>query len=424
MANQTDKFDPPGSGGGVVPSNPIQNFDNGSFNFIDGDGRVLANVPLDANGQARFKSIYTLADVGQKTIKARFTGNHTYKAGAVDKFTMHVKDKNGKNATSSGQKVVTQIVAGPGIYISAPNGQGIVTISTSPIATEPTTSDLFAITWTDTDEENLPFGVTPQFVAGGRDGVNLRSRDGVNWVQMKSADSADINGISCIARSTVPDGNIEMNGVGPEGRSIYGRNGVNSDAMTQVIQLSDQNGLITEDLYNTYAFACYGENTGGGGGETTSTAGAFILTLKNVSNQVVNNGTVSYYKYGDGTYNNGSEEVAISISPPAGSFWVKDTANSVFQTTVNSASMCRADIYIDDIYYYTYFFQGRDQGDSKYMIDVERSGTFEYGKMQIDNIPFNVTKDQIYTVKVKLRLYIPDGDDVYAQDQTATIKWS
>jgi hypothetical protein len=179
MADQTNKFNPDA----VILNNapPQVNWRTPSATIVDGDGKVLAAIPIDpTTNQGTYTRTLTAADLGQQRLSMKFTGSPNYAGGGTDEFTSHI----GGNAQGQ-MPYVTKIVAGPGIYISAPNGQGVVTISTVPIPSTLTTEDLFDITWTVSDPANIPStGDQSQFTVGGQNGLMLRSRDGVNFVEM------------------------------------------------------------------------------------------------------------------------------------------------------------------------------------------------------------------------------------------------
>jgi hypothetical protein len=237
-----------------------------TFNFKDPAGKVLSAVPLDSNNQAVYTKTLTANDVGQGPVRAYFTGDSTYKAGSSDSFVTHTSDINGHNATAGISPTVTQIVAGPGIYISAPNGQGIVTVSTQPLPTTLTTESLWDICWTKTT--NPVRGIVGQFTAVGNNGVNLRSRDGVNWIELQpnitpeasgGGGVTNIYGVSAEIDTSIPGG-LEINGVGGYGTSIYGQLGSNGDSVYQVSTLSDQNGTIVAGFNSTTIIPYQGGN--------------------------------------------------------------------------------------------------------------------------------------------------------------------
>lgn len=177
----TDKFNP----NRIVPQGTIGG-NNGPgdignrFNFRDANGNVVSSLALDGNNQTTFSRQLTAADLGYNNLSGYFTGGNGYAPGGFNGASLKVGNSNQVKGVG-----VTQIVAGPGIYISAPNGQGVVTISASPISATITQDDLYDIVWTQTISSRIPgVGDNSQFTAVGQDGINLRSRDGVNFTEM------------------------------------------------------------------------------------------------------------------------------------------------------------------------------------------------------------------------------------------------
>jgi hypothetical protein len=241
-----------------------------SFNFVGPDGRVINSIDSDSNRQGRLVKAVKPGEIGQNTLKVRYTGDNAYVGGAVAGFTAHMG-----GSTKSTTPYVTKIVAGPGIYISAPNGQGVVTVSTKPLPVAATTQTLVAICWPNI--YNIPaIGDMSQFTTGGIGGVNLRSRDGKTFVQMDWPAGIDIVGISAEMASEIGDNHVEFNGVNGN-KSIYGRLGmvttssgccVESDGMIVVSTLTATSGVVS-GLVSTFAFMNglgYSGSTGGGGG--------------------------------------------------------------------------------------------------------------------------------------------------------------
>jgi len=301
----TDKFD---AGGGIIPPTTEQraNALGPGVTIKDSTGRLATNLPLDSNGRAVYTKTLGENDLGVRTMNSSFTS----KPGTRSNFTQHVLDDNG-NLSGSLEGTVNQVVAGPGVYISSPNGQGVVTVSLTPIPTQPTSEVLFDISWSQ-QIGSQPYGVPGQFIAVGRNGINMRSRDGVNWVQMQSSGVTMLGG-SAELNSTLTGG-LEYNGVGANGASVYGRLGLNGDAMLTVAQLSDQNGLITERFISTLIFpipistyAGSGGTPGGGGtgGGTIPTQSANIALLTdfdfdNTGNREVGTYNVSFLGESEG----------------------------------------------------------------------------------------------------------------------------
>lgn len=181
MANPTDKYDPatPGDGQGGTTNGPqLINSIPPGFVFYDSFGNVIKTVELDENNQARFSKTLTADDFGPNGLQARFNGSSALARGQKQKFNQQIG-----SGTNSKSPYVTKIVAGPGIYISAPNGQGVVTISTEPISSTITDDDLFNVTWTISDGTAFKTGTDlSQFTIGGANGIVMRSRDGITTV--------------------------------------------------------------------------------------------------------------------------------------------------------------------------------------------------------------------------------------------------
>ena len=211
MANPTDKYDPANPGTGPSATKDTTQTNPGSFNFVDADGKVIKSVDIDSNRQARFTKIVTADDMGRNTIGAQYTGDALFAAGALTAFT-----KNYGGSTAGKETAVTQIVAGPGIYISAPNGKGVVTISTRPIDNQIRDDDLRQIVWTQTNPDNIPNGVdNSMFIAVGVPGAALRSRDGENFVETGlrnltgvGGGAAGIGNVVCLQSGEFPDDGI------------------------------------------------------------------------------------------------------------------------------------------------------------------------------------------------------------------------
>lgn len=249
---------PPGQGGGIgggggtgTTATVFPTVPNGKVQLKDGDGKVVQAVPLDTRGKGTYTKTLTEADIGQKKLTAHYTGDATFAAKSQDEFVTAVSDADGLGATVAQLPSVEQIVAGPGIWISAPNGQGIVTISAEPLLTEAGTEDLYDICWS-TEVGTAPWGAVGQFTAVGVNGTNLRSRDGKNWVQMRSGTDTAIYGVSAELNPDLPNGHLEYVGVGPNGTGFYGLLGSpDGDGMVTTGQLRDQAGLIVDTLIST-----------------------------------------------------------------------------------------------------------------------------------------------------------------------------
>jgi hypothetical protein len=294
----------PGGGGSTSTVAPT-NFSPAGFNFVDANGKVIKNVSLDATQRATYTKTFTAADVGQKTIAVQFTGNHQYKHGATDNFTMAVAKADGTPSADNPNPAVTQIVAGPGIYISAPNGQGVVTIATEPLNIGSFGHDLYDIKWTEMVYESvdgvptLPFGAVGQFTAVGYNGSLMRSRDGFNWVQMAPTTSSYFYGVCAELDSDVAGQHLDYVAVGAGGEAGYSYLGNPAGEQFQVGQLQDQNGPITSTFNSVSVF--YSNYTvkqnnqfSGGLTELGTVAGGLDTTGMPVTGSVkINNAVVS-----------------------------------------------------------------------------------------------------------------------------------
>jgi hypothetical protein len=305
----TDKFD---AGNNVTPptTTPGSNILPPSVAIKDSSGQLAKSVQLDSTGRGVYTKTLGANDQGVRTMNSSFLG----KPGTTANFTQHVYDANG-NLQGSLAGTVDQVVAGPGIYISSPNGQGVVTVSTQPLPTNKTSDTLFDVSWV-YDTTDRGFGIVGEFVAVGVNGLNMRSRDGVNWVQMFPSGQTII-GISVEQASTLPDNHVEYNGVGLTGRSIYGRNGTNKDAMITVSQLNDQDGAITEtfistNIYEANAATGDGGSGGGGGGGGVPSTGTIELVFDWDTTILSDTNSVGYYNilY----FQNDSEGLEIEVS--------------------------------------------------------------------------------------------------------------
>jgi len=245
MANiPTDKFNTTTF---ITNNAPINYGWAGSKVTLNANGQNLGAIPVDpTTNQAVYQT--TVGSQGVQTLGMTFTGGKGYAGGASDSYTSHV----GGSAVSQ-QSVVTQIVAGPGIYISAPNGQGIVTISTTPIPAQINTNALLDVTWTQTYD--VPGGGdNSQFTAVGLNGVNKRSRDGSNFIQMALPSGTVINAAISEQSASIPDGGVDYSGINIYGQSIYGRLGSSSgDGMITISNLTSLN-TSTINIINTFAF--------------------------------------------------------------------------------------------------------------------------------------------------------------------------
>jgi hypothetical protein len=187
----TNKFDPAGSTTSTSRNSDL----GGTVNVKGSDGKVVNTYDVDGNGQIRFTKSLLCADQGQQTFNATFTGDATNKP-ATGSFNLKVGDS--KEASLG---FVKKIVPGPGIYISNPNGDGVVTISLEPIrSVSGPVEDLDWITWTISDLADPNPSDQSMFLATGGEagiatnrGIAVRSRDGVNWVDINNKDLAIVS---------------------------------------------------------------------------------------------------------------------------------------------------------------------------------------------------------------------------------------
>lgn len=253
----TDKFDP---GSNVTPptTNIQSNRIAAGVALRDSSGRLLRTIDLDQYGRGSYTRTIGEGDLGVNTWNSNFTG----KPGTSGSFTQHIYDANG-NLQGAAAASVDQLVAGPGIYLSSPNGLGQVTISNQPIPIVPNGTTLYSVVWSTNTSTNLTADgrfIPGQFTAVGSNGVCMRSRDGLNWVQM-SNQTKTITGVSAEIDLSLPDNHLEYNGVGTANNSIYGRLGYTGttatntvDGMLAVDPLSDQGGLISSTMISTFIF--------------------------------------------------------------------------------------------------------------------------------------------------------------------------
>lgn len=212
-------FDPIGgggnNGGGGTPFTDITLKDK--VQITDADGNILTSLPLSDKGKASYSRVLTADNIGQNGLGAKFTGNGRFAGGSVDSFNTHVADANGNNATKGILQGVTQVVAGEGIYISSPNGQGVVTVSTKPLHIGPVTDDLLDVCWSKVDPTSPPDPQWPGcFIAVGKNGVTMRSRDGHNWTRLTDAVTTEfagppstLNQVNAIWAANAPYGQIQ-----------------------------------------------------------------------------------------------------------------------------------------------------------------------------------------------------------------------
>ena len=277
MTNQTTKFYPAGEGPGNTGTTTVieQPVDPGNFHIVDGNGKILNSLPINTvTNQAIYTATYTTKDIGIKTVGVQFTGNASSKAGGKDSFTLQVADANGMNATASQVPGVAQAVAGPGIWVSAPNGQGVVTISTYPLDIQHSTATLHSVSWTPM-AKNLPWGTVGQFTAVGYRGVNFRSRDGNNFVRLhdNTATIRELYGVAGVVNNSITPWQTEYWAVGISNIKTtstvvfneltgddafayqavvaYGKVGINYDGMLATNTMTDQYGIISNPVQVT-----------------------------------------------------------------------------------------------------------------------------------------------------------------------------
>lgn len=319
-------FDPNSGNNNGTPPADFQI--KGKMQLRDATGNIVTSLPM-TDGRGQYTRTLTADNIGQNNLGAYYTGDKQFASGNVDSFNSHVADANGKNATKGIFNGVTQIIAGPGLYISSPNGQGVVTVSTQPLQTSVSTDTLFDVSWT--TQVDSPYGIIGQFVAVGMNGANASSRDGHNWSHMKPfSDGHGIIGVSTEINSAIPDNHIEYNGVGGSGMSYYGRAGINGDAIYTSTQLSDQHGPISQSLLSTFIFNVAGSNGSGGGGGggsggggnggststgTTSTSSDFVITAYDVNNF---SAPLAYTPFVNAT---DSSDLSLGVSPPGTQSW-------------------------------------------------------------------------------------------------------
>ena len=184
MADQTNKFNTGSNTTSTILSSQLP----GTVNLTDSSGKLVHNGQVNTlTNQVIFTTSFTCT-AGIVTLGAEFTGDGL-NAASKNNLNFSV---GGKTSGSYGQ--VTKIVAGPGIYISSPNGDGVVTISLEPFHTANETENLARIVWTQTDN-SLAIDTTCFIAVGGgpgvagqvpASGVAVRSRDGDNWVDINN----------------------------------------------------------------------------------------------------------------------------------------------------------------------------------------------------------------------------------------------
>ena len=342
MANNTNKYGSQGGGGGELNGVNETNFSPAGFNIVDGDGKVIKNVSVNGVGQASYTKLLTTADIGQKTIKAHFTGDKQYASGPLDSFSVKVQDGQGLNDTKGQAGTVNKIVAGPGIYISSPNGEGVVTISTDPLNLDTFQADIFDVSWSTIvyDYDNAfkpiyssrPYGIPGQFTAVGSGGVVLRSRDADNWVQMFPYTQADMYAAASEINPVFNENNMEYVAVGSSGQAAFGILGGTTDSLESVGQLSDQDGLIDDDFYGVGIFvndAVVVENKQFSGGLTAAAVNWSFAATTSTGAPLVVTSTAEVYAHYKIT------DVALRDSGGTPTIIFSDSANDIIKFDIS-----------------------------------------------------------------------------------------
>lgn len=268
----TDKYNPP-SGSGTDNNIYRDSTLDPTAILYDESGNVIKAVTLDANNQAIYRM--PAGGKGGQTLSAQFSGGNGYGPGGKDTFTQHVGGSGAQKANT-----VDRIVAGDGVYISSPNGRGTVTISTKPISTNPTTKLLTEVTWSETAGADPGDEFPGEFIVIGDEGICMRSRDGENWTKVTTGPKR-MNGGTAQRAAFIPNGHIEFFGVGLDGFAQYGNSGSpEGDGITKSGQLSDQNGAITRQLIDVYAFYNGGTATRGASTSTSIAADFVVITYQ------------------------------------------------------------------------------------------------------------------------------------------------
>ena len=268
----TDKYDGPGDStntGTETQSSALP----ATFQLFDSDGKVIKSIPIDpVTNQAQYSMV---ADSkGGQTIQAKYSGGSGYVAGGTDSFTQWVGGSGTAKANT-----VNKVVAGAGIYVSSPNGQGIVTVSNTPVSLTPTTKNIYDVAWSDTIPGTLNEGTIGQFTAVGESGLNMRSRDGHSWTTMKTTTSTNISASTGQMGPTIPNGQVEFYSVGSNGMAYYTNTGAtDGDGITASGQLNTKDGPITENLIAPFTFYNGGTATRGTTTSTVIAADYIVLT--------------------------------------------------------------------------------------------------------------------------------------------------
>lgn len=196
MANQTNKYNTTTE---IINAGPVTNWTKPSFIIKDADGKTMTSMDIDeVTRQAKHQRVLTKDDLGQSTIKIKFTGDSTHAGGGEDTLTNHLGDSKTSRADS-----VTQLIAGPGIFVSN-NGKGQTTVSLQPIPSKDINNEYYAdlvdVSWTINDT-SYPYQDTvdnSQFLIGGTGGNVMRSRDGENFVDLMADVSSQARKVAAV----------------------------------------------------------------------------------------------------------------------------------------------------------------------------------------------------------------------------------
>lgn len=414
MAEPTDKYDPAGGGSGPAPTKDTTQTTPGGFKFYDGNGKTIGNVPTDANRQSTWTRTVTADNKGNNTLSARYTGDRNYAPGTTVGYTENLGGDTQSRATT-----VDQIVAGPGIYISPKNGRGIVTISTEPIPDSETAEDLNHVVWP-IAYDTPTVGDLRQFTVSGNAGINLRSRDGVNFVEMGRPKGLDILCAIAEQSQSIADNHVEFSGVNGD-KSIYGRLGMEvanntqgrhqQDGMWVISTLTATTGVVA-GLNTTFAWkngGIYeasdpaGSGTGGGGGGGTPTG---IFAISNFYTYDANIGKISETRF----------IREFSWYQLGNIFYVTAPDLSYFGNGENAAK--------------GYFEFCIDEGTAQQQIVSTSFQTQGFNVINATTVEFfqffptlaNIANGN-HTIRIKL-YYDPTGEDAVLSDTSPTINWT
>ena len=157
-------------------------------------GGKVVNTLVPNNNRVRHTTTITCIDAGLMNFQTVYTGDEVNKGGSKGKVTLRTD-----GITLGNGSPVKQLVPGPGIYMTPRDGQGTVVISLEPLRELEVTDGYDDITWTisdlgkpnETDQSAfIVVGGTGGLNAG--DGICLRSRDGVNFVELNNKKPAQV----------------------------------------------------------------------------------------------------------------------------------------------------------------------------------------------------------------------------------------